>query len=193
MKRTPGDEQQTGLSKTWLIVVLGFGAGAFLVRWAGLAIPVPGTMVNIDPREIFVTLGAAISGPVGGLVIGFLSGLPTISDALGSTSLIAHGVSGLLIGFLYKPVYKRWPTPALLLGWVVLMAVYYYVFLIPIFLASVRLADPEGITSVLGADLLFSQAYILLAQVAFPEAVATFIVTTIILIALPERYMRPLW
>jgi LytS/YehU family sensor histidine kinase len=192
MKRIPGDEKQTGLSKTWLFVVFGFGAAAFLVRWAGLTIPTIGTVI-IDPREIFVTLGAAFTGPVGGLVIGSLSGLPALSVALGSSSLMAHSVSGLLIGLLYKPVYKRWPMPALLLGWAVLIAAYYYIFLIPTFLAAISLADPGGISGVLGEDLSFSQAYSTLGQGAFPEAVATFIVTAIILIALPERYRRPLW
>jgi len=53
MKRIPGDEKQTGLSKTWLFVVFGFGAAAFLVRWAGLTIPVIGT-INIDPSTTTV-------------------------------------------------------------------------------------------------------------------------------------------
>ena len=83
MEETTGDEQQTGLSRTYLFVVFGFGAAAFLVRWAGLTIPIIGE-VNIDPREMFVTLGAALTGPVGGLVIGFLAGLPAISVALGA-------------------------------------------------------------------------------------------------------------
>jgi LytS/YehU family sensor histidine kinase len=172
--------------------VFGFGAAAFLVRWAGLTIPVIGT-INIDPREVFVTLGAAFTGPIGGLVIGFLSGLPAISVALGPTSIVAHSVSGLLIGLLYKLVYKRWPMPALLLGWAVLIAAYYYIFLIPTFLAAISLADPGAMSDVFGVDLSFSQAYSTLGQTAFPEAVATFIVTAIILVALPERYRRPLW
>ena len=114
MKKISEAKKQPGLSRTWLFVVFGFSAAAFLVRWAGLVIPVIGTMTNIDPREIFVTLGAAVTGPVGGLVIGFFSGLPTISVALGPTSIMAHSISGVLIGFLYKPVYQRWRMPILL-------------------------------------------------------------------------------
>jgi len=68
MGKTSRDKQQIGFSKTWLFVVFVFGAAAFLVRWAGLAIPVIGPAA-IDPREVFVTLGAASTGPVGGLVI----------------------------------------------------------------------------------------------------------------------------
>ena len=192
VEETTGDEQQTGLSRTYLFVVFGFGAAAFLVRWAGLTIPIIGE-VNIDPREMFVTLGAALTGPVGGLVIGFLAGLPAISVALGSSSLIAHCASGLLVGLLYKLVYKRWRMPALLFGWAVLIAAYYYIFLIPAFLAAVSLAAPGAMSDVFGVDLSFLQAYSTLGQGALPEAVVTFVVTAIILIALPERYRRPLW
>lgn len=195
MEKTTGDEKQTGLSKkTYLFVVFGFGAAAFLVRWVGLTIPVVGTTANIDPREIFVILGAAFTGPVGGLVIGFLSGLsPGVDVYRALSTTMAHVVSGLLIGFLYKPVSKRWRMPALLFGWAVLVAAYYYIFLIPTFLAVTSLADPASLSAVFGADLSFLEAYIILAPAAVPEAVATFIVTAIILIALPENYRRPLW
>jgi len=54
------------LSKTWLFVTLGFSVAAFLVRWADLTIPIIGTLAKIDPREIFVILGAALTGPAEG-------------------------------------------------------------------------------------------------------------------------------
>ncbi|GIK43661.1 MAG: hypothetical protein BroJett011_74940 [Chloroflexota bacterium] len=192
MKKVATDKKRTGLAKTWLVVVLGFSAAAFLVRWADLTIPAIGT-AKIDPREIFVTLGAAFTGPVGGLVIGFLSGLPALFVVSGFTSIIAHSLSGLLIGFLYKPVYQRWRMPVLLLGWIVLIVVYYYIFLIPTFLAAISLIQSGGLSDVLGVDLSFFQAYSLLALVAFPEVTATLLVTAIILFALPEKYRRPLW
>ncbi len=67
MEKTAEDEKQTGLSrKAYLFVVFGFGFAAFLARWIDLTIPVIGTTANIDPREIFVTLGAAFTSPVGG-------------------------------------------------------------------------------------------------------------------------------
>ena len=130
MNKIAGDENQTGLSKRWLLVVVGFSAAAFLVRWAGLVIPIIGTSGYTDPREIFVTLGAAIAGPVGGLAIGFFSGLPAVSVALGSSSLMAHCVSGLFFGFLYRPVHQLWRMPVLLLSWTGLVVAYYYILLI---------------------------------------------------------------
>ena len=50
MNKIAGDENQTGLSKMWLLVVVGFSAAAFLVRWAGLVIPIIGTSGYTDPR-----------------------------------------------------------------------------------------------------------------------------------------------
>jgi len=193
MKEIVEARKQTGLLMPWLLVVVGFAAAAFLVRWAGLTIPVVSARINIDPREIFVTLGAAITGPVGGLVIGFFSGLPAVAVALGPTSLLAHCVSGLFFGCLYKPVHHRWPMPGLLLGWVGLVAAYYYIFLIPTFVAAVSLADSGGIAAIFGADLSFFQAYTTLGQAALPEAVGTLIITATTLIALPGKYRRPLW
>jgi len=192
MGKTSRDKQQIGFSKTWLFVVFVFGAAAFLVRWAGLAIPVIGPAA-IDPREVFVTLGAASTGPVGGLVIGLLAGLATIPVEVDPSSLVAHSVSGLLIGLLYKLVYQRWRMPALLLGWAVLIAAYYYIFFTPTAMAVIMLVAPGALSDLFGVELSFSQAYILLARGVFPEVVATMIVTAIILIAMPERYRRPLW
>ena len=63
--------------RPWLLLVLGFSAAAFLVRWAGFTIPVLGTNINFDPREVFVTLGAAITGPLGAVVIAFFAGFST--------------------------------------------------------------------------------------------------------------------
>ncbi|RPJ27517.1 MAG: hypothetical protein EHM33_07730 [Chloroflexi bacterium] len=42
---------------------------------AGLTIPIPGTPVVTDPREIFTTIGASLTGPIGGIVIGILAGI----------------------------------------------------------------------------------------------------------------------
>ena len=126
-------------------------------------------------------------------MIGFFSGLPAISVVLGPVSLMAHSVSGLLLGFLYKPVYNRWRMPVLLSVWVGLVTAYYYIFLLPTFLATISVADPGGIAVIFGLDQSTVQAYRALGQAAFPEVLATLIVTSIILIALPDKFRRPLW
>ena len=194
MKEITVDNKQMGSSKMWLFVVLGFSAAAFLVRWAGLVIPIIGTLTNLDPREIFITLGAALTGPIGGAVIGFFAELPTFSFSVGRgiNSMITHMVAGLLFGFLYKLLYQRIRMPLLLVGWSLLVVAYYYLFIIPMFVALLLLTGLERMSAVFGQELSFLQAYTTLGQIAWPEAVATLIITTIILIALPKKYRRPL-
>jgi hypothetical protein len=179
--------------KIWLLVVLGFSAAAFLVRWIGLTIPVIGTPINIDPRELFVTLGAALTGPVGGVVIGFFAGLATIPPELDPSDLAAHIIGGLLIGFVYKPLYRCWSLLWLLFGWGGLIVAYYYLVLLPANILTVQLTDPGRILEVFGEELSFSQLYILLAPLALPEVVVTLIFTSLILVVLPDKYRRPLW
>jgi LytS/YehU family sensor histidine kinase len=193
MKKIAGFEEQTDLSKTWLFVVLAFGIAAFLVRWAGLTVPVLGTTVKLGSREIFITLGAAITGPVGGSIIGFFAGLSTLSTPTGQSDLISHVIGGLLIGFLYKPVYRRWRLPGLLLGWAFLIAIYYCIAIIPVYLMGVSLITPGGLSGVFGPDVSFFQAYRLIIQAGILEVAVTTIITMIILAALPDKFRRPLW
>ena len=178
----------------WLLAVLGFSAAAFLVRWAGLTIPVAGSQLRVDPREIFVILGAAHTGPIGGAVIGFCADLPAASFVMGQGSYIVftHIVSGFFLGWLYRQVYARWQMPALLAGWVVLVIVYYYALLVPVFITLVWLTGPESETAIFGANLSFLQMYSVLGQAAIPELVGTLTLTTIIFMALPHKYRRPL-
>ncbi|MCS7114176.1 MAG: hypothetical protein N0A00_02020 [Candidatus Bathyarchaeota archaeon] len=75
-----------------------FGALSFAVRAAQLTIPIGGPFV-IDPRGIFVTVGSAFSGPLGGAIIGFLAGIPAkypICD------IPSFAVSGFLVGLLAR-------------------------------------------------------------------------------------------
>lgn len=193
MKKISVAEKQTSLSRTWLFVVLTFSIAAFLVRWAGLTVPVLGTTVNLGSREIFVTLGAAITGPVGGSIIGLFAGLSTLSTPTGQSDLIAHIIGGLLTGFLYKPVYHRWRMPGLLVGWAVLVVIHYCIAVIPVYVLAVSLIKPGGLSDVFGPDMSFFQVYSLIIKVGIPEFVVTTIITMIILAALPDKYRRPLW
>lgn len=193
MKNSSVAEKQISLSRTWLFVVLAFSVVAFLVRWAGLTVPVLGTTINLGSRETFITLGAALTGPVGGSIIGFFAGLSTLSTPTGQSDLIAHIIGGLLIGFLYKPVYRRWRLPGLLLSWAVLITIYYWIVVIPVYLMTLSLIKPGGLADVFGPDMSFFQVYSLIIKVGFPEFVVTSIITMIILAALPDKYRHPLW
>ena len=74
-----------------------FGAAALAIVVAGLTIPIPGTGVVTDPREIFTTTGAALTGPFGGVIIGILAGIREPGGIV-LASLLAHISGGLWMG-----------------------------------------------------------------------------------------------
>ncbi len=164
-----------------------FGGAALALVLAGVTIPIPGTPVVTDPREIFTSIGASLTGPIGGIVIGLLAGIAEPGIPL--ASLLAHIVGGVFNGFVYKNVSWRFKDNKVvsLALWAVQIFVYYVLVVIPLFAVGLMAfyPDPEygGFFAFLGA----------LEVGAMPEALITTTVTTIIMAALPERYRRPLW
>jgi hypothetical protein len=172
--------------KNWsrLIVATIFGLVALALVLAGFTIPIPGADIVTDPREIFVTVGAGLTGPIGALIIGFLAGVAE-PGGIPFASLLAHTVGALWMAFAYKKlVYERMQMPSRLLGWAVLVVIYYYVFVVPGFVIGLAVfygeADPIGL-------------FITLAKGVFVEVVVTTAVTTLVIFALPKKYQKPLW
>ena len=186
------------LPETWpergklLLVAGAFGAVALAVVAAGLTLPIPGSGVVTDPRELFTTTGAAFTGPVGGLLIGLLAGI--LEPDIPLASVLAHVSGGLWMGFGYKKlVYERLQIPLALVGWAALVLVYYYVFVIPGFVIGQAVFYPAGYEEGYGAGTSWLSAYGTLGRGALPEALLTSAVTTLVLTALPRRNRRPLW
>lgn len=182
------------ISKAALLTALGFGMAALIVRAAGLRIPVVGTHVVSDPRELFVSLGAALTGPVGGMLCGLMANNWFSEDSIAIISdCSAHILGGLWMGLAYKNlVYARLKMPSLLLGWGGLVFVYYYLVIIPVFIGVTYTFFPALGEQLFGA-LSFGQAYTIFAQAATPEFIITVLITAIILAILPPKYRRPLW
>ena len=189
--QTPSPMMEAGrrplLSARQIGVAAAFGGAALAIVLAGITIPIPGTPVVTDPREIFTTTGASLTGPVGGIVIGILAGIAEPGIPL--ASLLAHIVGGIYNGLVYKNLSWRFRenNVARLALWAVQVLGYYVVVVVPLFVVGlvVFYPDPEygGFFALLGA----------LEAGALPEAILTTTVTTIIMAALPERYRRPLW
>ncbi len=164
-----------------------FGGAALALVLAGVTIPIPGTPVVTDPREIFTTIGASLTGPVGGVVIGLLAGIAEPGIPL--ASLMAHVAGGIYNGFVYKNFSWRFKEKKALslAAWALQVLVYYVCIVIPGFIVGISLfyPDPEsgGFFALLGA----------LEAGGIPEALITATVTTVIMAALPEKYRRPLW
>jgi hypothetical protein len=180
-------ERKPVLSARQIGVAAAFGGAALAVVLAGITIPIPGTPVVTDPREIFTTTGASLTGPIGGIVIGILAGIAEPGIPL--ASLLAHIIGGIYSGLVYKNLSWRFrQNNALRLAlWAVQVLGYYILVVVPLFVVGlvVFYPDPEygGFIALLGA----------LEAGAMPEAIMTTVVTTIIMAALPERYRRPLW
>lgn len=168
-------------------VAAAFGGAALALVLAGVTIPIPGTPVVTDPREIFTTIGASLTGPMGGIVIGLLAGIAEPGIPL--ASLLAHVVGGLFNGFVYKNLSWRFRNNkvASLAAWALQVVLYYVLIVVPLFAVGLAVfyPDPEygGFLAFLGA----------LEVGALPEMALTTVVTTIIMAALPERFRRPLW
>ena len=180
-------ERRPLLSARQIGIAAAFGGAALAVVLAGLTIPIPGTPVVTDPREIFTTIGASLTGPIGGIVIGILAGIAEPGIPL--ASLLAHIVGGIYNGLVYKNL--SWRSNAnkvqSLVFWVLQVIGYYVLIVVPLFVAGIMLFYPDPANGT-----FFSFLGVLEASV-IPEMIFTTTVTTIIMAALPERYRRPLW
>lgn len=176
-----------------LLVAVAFGVAALAIVEAGLTIPIPGSGVVTDPREIFTTIGGSFTGPVGGVVIGLLAGLREPGGIM-IASLLAHVSGGLWMGLSYKIlVYNHLKMPFLLAGWSLLVLAFYYVFAVPGFVIGQAIFYPEGFLDSYGAETSVINAYTILGRGVLAEALLTTAVTTLVFVALPRRHRRPLW
>ena len=179
------EERKPLLSARAIGYAAAFGAGALLVVALGLTFPIPGLNVVTDPRESFVTLGGAFSGPIGAIIVGVLAGIlepgtPPI------VSIVAHIGGALFMAIYYKFLVWRLRenrVPSLAL-WILGVLIYYELVVVPLFTIGlvVFFPDPEY-----GG---FFGLLVFLWGAVIPEMVLTMIITTIVHAAVPARFRR---
>jgi len=177
-------------------IVLGSLAGISLVT--GLTFLTPGIATNaIGFYVTLLLLSAALGGPLAGIIastlmiiISALFGSPemkaviTIPAVIWSNVLML-GMIGTLAGFGYRFIFERLKMPVRLLPWAGIVIAYYLLNSpISITLQYFLLGDP--LSEVLPAVLYSYQTYV-------PQAIFDIFITSLIFIALPSRYLRPLW
>lgn len=166
-----------------ILIALIFGLFALVTILAGLTVPLGSNNVA-DPREIFVTLGSALTGPIGAIIIGLLAGACSQSGVQ-LASWLGHIPGALWMAIAYKKlVYEQMEMPRRLLGWTIQVLAYYFAFVLPGFVIGLSLFFGKG-----SALELYPQ----MAPSVIPEAMATTLVTILALSALPPKYHKPLW
>ncbi|WP_300450210.1 hypothetical protein [Accumulibacter sp.] len=175
-----------------LAVALPFGLTAFLCVFGSLTLQTPGTEMILDPREIFVVLGAALTGPLGALLIGTLAGIYDPVPDVYPVTIAMHVAGALWMAFAYKKlVFENITSWLLFPAWSGLVAVYYFVILLPVMVFGSSLS-PE-LFAHLFPDNTPPQALLAFYGLAWPEFILTSVTTTAILALLPKRLRKPRW
>ena len=175
-----------------LAIALPFGLAAFLCVYGGLTLYVPGTQMVTDPREIFVTLGAALTGPMGAVLIGVLAGIYDPVPGLYPATIAMHVAGALWMAFAYKKlVFEKFSSWLFFLAWIGLIAVYYLGVLLPVMVFGTSLFP--DLFARLFPDSTPGQALLGFYASVWPELILTSLITAVILALFPKRLRRPLW
>lgn len=177
-----------------LLIAVVFGLAGLATLWTNMRVPIiPAYNIAADVREIFVVLGAALTGPVGGALAGGISALYSAepAPALHFSTWIAHVLGGLALGWAYRVVYK-WAGWRFLAGWALSVLIYYLALLVAL-LAALHSLAPDFLRKMTGPGAPPWQGDYLMATAAIPEMIFIFAFTAIVLYALPRHYRRPVW
>ena len=181
----------------WQPVVLGLAMGllAGIAMAVGLSISVPDSSGGINIVGFHMALfllSAAIGGPVAGvitpitsLITAILFGPPDLRAVLLDplsfwTNSFVMGAFMALIGIGYRAIFERMKIPTRLLPWIVIILAHYALHA-PI-LEFTQTGRVNFLRSMIGSLDFYT------VQILFD-----IFFTSLIFMALPARYLRPLW
>lgn len=184
----------------WQPLVLGamLGLLAGIATITGLTFLTPGITDNaIGFYVTLFLLAAALGGPLAGalaaaimVTMSALFGAPDIKEILSDpvvfwSNLLAVGTTLVLLGFAYRLIFEHLKMPVRLLACAGIVIAYYAIST-PSTITPQYLLHDSPASEILPAILYGYKTY-------FPQAIFDIFITSLVFIALPARYARPLW
>ena len=185
----------------WQPVLMGivFGLLAGISITVGLSFVVSNTLTTsvIGFYVVIFLLSAAFGGPLAGFITPAISvifmvlfGSPEYKEFLSRpnlfwTNLLVPGMVMALVAFAYRFVFERLKMPLRLLPWAGIV-IAHYVIQSPIIMSLQYYFGGDTFATLPAAILSNYQTYV-------PQAIFDIFITSLIFIALPARYLRPLW
>jgi hypothetical protein len=176
-------------------LVFGLLAGVATVAELSFIVEDTDTSNAIGFYFTLLLLAAAFGGPLAGaiapavfLILSFWYGPADISSVLNEpavfwTNLIVLGVLLALVGLAYRWIFERTNMPVRLLPWAgIVLALY---------IANSPIIISLQYYLVGGVDPL--PAILFTYRIYIPQVAFDIFVTSLVFVALPERYRRPLW
>ena len=183
----------------WQPLVLGvvFGMLAGIAMISGLSFMISGTEASnaVGFYLALFLLAAALGGPLAGAITSTICvffvawfGPTDMKEILSNpvtlwSNVLVTGILLAVVGVAYRLIFERVKMPARLLPWAGIV-IAYYVIQSPI-LISLQFYISGGV-DLLSTILNSFQTYI-------PQAIFDICFTSLVFIALPARYRKPLW
>ena len=181
----------------WIALALGGTLGILdFISWASDFLIPLGPYGATGPQEVFITMSAALGGPLGLSITCLLHELgnyafglkslfspeqmPLMGILYATADFAAHIVAAMTVAYGYKFLHQRAKKIYVYIGgWMFIMVVYYILLVSLQFILIGFVIDLPPLLE------LFSNF--------LPESLVVVIITSLILLALPVRYLRPLW
>ena len=130
------------LNSKRIVFCASFGGAAFALRALNVMITIGGPFV-IDLRDIPGIFGAALAGPIGGIIVGVLAGAPAKFPIVDVPAFVSAYFSvGFLVGSLKK--HKWLGGFAALSGYIVASAIVWLIGLVPSWKMALILILPRA-------------------------------------------------
>lgn len=154
---------------------------------------IPGSQLLTDPREIFVTIASALTGPIGAIITSVISTLYDPSPDLQPYVAVQHILPSILLTFSYRYIIvPHLGKPNFYLYWALCIVAYYYVFYLPVYVIT-SWFFPVAYSQINLEGLSFWHSIIRLYTGWLPEICFTVVITTLYIFVLPDKLLRPLW